>query len=889
MKKSFIQWHFLLIFLLAPAAWAMTDQRGTDFWVGFPADSYPTTVDTLEILITSANGAGGQVDVPGIGYSSPFTVPAGGSIAITLPHNALVTIGDGTTAQGVHVTSSSLVSVYGMDYEPATTDGYLALPTVADGTGYYDLSYNSSVSWTQGSSFLVVGTQNSTSVTINPVITVGARTAGVPYTVTLNQGDTYQLLAPTPGTDLSGSSINSDKPIAVFGACQIADIPVSVGQGNYLVEQLWPLVDWGTDFFTRPFATGSVSYRYLASVDNTTVNVNGAFFATLNAGQFVEQGAVSQVPKEVAADHPIYVMEYGYGIYYGNGNADPSMATVPPVDHWTNQYFFPEDLNAYINPTHYVNLVVPASAINNGVTLDGTPIPSFNYQPINGGPYYSFALPVSFSSPHSLTSAVSFMALPYMMDLSDAYSFPGGGLFVDNGPTPTPIPSPTPFVPNPCKVLVYYDGEPGAASVTNLVNLLQLEGAVVTTLPVTTTTYNPAADNWNNYGQVWDARFMPFTSSFGLNYDYVNPNWVNCMVNHLRLGGKLFLAAESDVYSSRNVGLGDLLRQLGVVGNSFVSNPDSVSNNYSQGNDSSLGQVTLPSTLPGAPNFFGDVVGGIPLAKMTDPTASLVHMATGWTHVNEDRSIVQGWSGAAQLPGAAGANTGKLLMVWDTDMWTPGDYSGVNGTTTNNFFTQVFYWLGGSACGGATPTPFGINTPTATPTASPTGTITPTLSVSPTSTPSSTPTDSPTPTGSWTLTATPTATGTLTLPPTLTPSFTPTLSPTSTWTTTPSGTPTFTATPTPTPNCQMHLWPNPFDPRRAFNHALKFGCLPLGARVSIYTISGEWVGDAQTVAPDEAQWNGSNQNGAPASAGIYFYLIQNGSTMVDKGKLLLVR
>ena len=70
---------------------------------------------------------------------------------------------------------------------------------------------------------------------------------------------------------------------------------------------------------------------------------------------------------------------------------------------------------------------------------------------------------------------------------------------------------------------------------------------------------------------------------------------------------------------------------------------------------------------------------------------------------------------------------------------------------------------------------------------------------------------------------------------------------------------------------------------------MKFDCLPPGARVSIYTLSGEWVGDAQQVAAGLAQWKGLNQNGTPASAGIYYYVVQNGSTVADRGKFLLVQ
>jgi len=149
-----------------------------------------------------------------------------------------------------------------------------------------------------------------------------------------------------------------------------------------------------------------------------------------------------------------------------------------------------------------------------------------------------------------------------------------------------------------------------------------------------------------------------------------------------------------------------------------------------------------------------------------------------------------------------------------------------------------------------------------------------------------------------TLTPTPTITWTPTLTPTLTP--TPTLTATPTLTVTPTGTwftptATFTwqvdqplPTLTPTPPCAIHLWPDPFNPQTALWGLLKVDCLPLGGTVSIYTVSGELVASVHEYG-GLATWNGQNQYGLPASAGIYYYAIQSGTQTVQTGKFLLTR
>ncbi|HUO58575.1 MAG TPA: hypothetical protein VMV05_10415 [bacterium] len=162
-----------------------------------------------------------------------------------------------------------------------------------------------------------------------------------------------------------------------------------------------------------------------------------------------------------------------------------------------------------------------------------------------------------------------------------------------------------------------------------------------------------------------------------------------------------------------------------------------------------------------------------------------------------------------------------------------------------------------------TPTPLG---PTATPTNTPTITSTPT------------PTNSFTPTATWTPTNTPTVTAT----------YTPTNTSTVTATHTPTNTPTVTATntPTSTPTCQPFVWPDPFNSRYANDGALKFSCLPPGAMVHIYTLSGEEV-TSLGAWEGWVEWNGKNKNGTPASTGVYFYVVQRDNKVLSRGKFLV--
>lgn len=131
-----------------------------------------------------------------------------------------------------------------------------------------------------------------------------------------------------------------------------------------------------------------------------------------------------------------------------------------------------------------------------------------------------------------------------------------------------------------------------------------------------------------------------------------------------------------------------------------------------------------------------------------------------------------------------------------------------------------------------------------------------------------------------------------------------TSTPTVTASVTPSFTPAFTATPTVTftatysptsaPTCVPQVWPDPFNPKYAKDGVLKIGCVPAGASVSIYTLSGEAVwGSGQSSfqygSPDTATWEGTNQDGVPVSPGVYYYAIQQGSQLLQRGKFLVAK
>ncbi len=437
---------------------------GTDFWLTFPQGDLFQPPRLEELLISSATATSGTVQIPGLSFTTPFTIPAGGMTTVTLPIACMPTGSDVTAPLGIHITASALVAVIGLSYEAYSTDAYLALPTATLGQSYISLSYDqfigdSSPPVTFFSELAVVGVQNGTAVTITPSVATGTHAAGVPFIVTLNQGDVYQLQNGVTDTDLSGSLINASNPVAIWGAVEGADVPVSYTTANYIVEQLWPTSMWGMNFITVPLATrlNGDTFRFLASQNGTNVSVNGALVATLGQGQYFEQ--ILTIPSQITSNNPIYVMQYSNGEYYDNvpnGYGDPSMISIPPVNEFATNYLVPMPLSG-LSPSgfaeNFENIMVPTASVGT-LTLDGTAIPAGLFTPVGTSGYSGAQVSVSVA-PHALAGPVPFGVIVYGFDGADAYGYPGGLLLAMTTPTttptntptitPTPTPTPTPI------------------------------------------------------------------------------------------------------------------------------------------------------------------------------------------------------------------------------------------------------------------------------------------------------------------------------------------------------------------------------------------------------------------------------------------------------------
>ena len=373
---------------------------GTDFWLAMPVNAFDIgeffegidQTPDIDILISSALGATGTISDPGAGFQQNWTVGADGVADISLPLSVELNTEDGIQDLGIHVVSNNNpISVYAINNEPYSADSYVAIATPALGTQYRVMAYENDLDVT-GSRFDIVATQDDTTVTLTPG---PYDVEPMPATVTLNAGQVFQFEDDGTGADVTGTLIQSNKPVAVIGGNYLADVPNGDVAADMLMAEMPPTNDWGTSFVTSPLATrDGDTFRVLANQNGTVVQINGQNVATLYAGQYYE--TVLTAASQITSNNPVLLAQFANSQSFDNQTGDPTEMIVPPTDEFATQYTV--GVKSYADSSNpdqpgfnpnYVNLVVPVSAVNE-MLMNGTPLSSSLFTDI-GNTGYAYA------------------------------------------------------------------------------------------------------------------------------------------------------------------------------------------------------------------------------------------------------------------------------------------------------------------------------------------------------------------------------------------------------------------------------------------------------------------------------------------------------------------
>jgi hypothetical protein len=265
--------------------------------------------------------------------------------------------------------STLLVPTSAWDSNYVIADAYSA-PTLFPATG---------PNLRAGPTTVIIANQDSTHVTIKPTSeilgggTLPGTMANVPVTYLLNQGQYLQFTQPT---ELTGSAVQADAPVAVIGGSTFMDVPLNMPRADSAEQMLPPVRALGSEYVAvryrnRGATEESVPWRIVGVANGTQLTYEPprpSAPTSVDAQQLVEfDDPGTFVVRSQDAAHPFYLAGYmtsGCGEPANeagacpsgsplDGTGDPEFLNVVPPAQYLPRYTF------FTDPTYPdTNLVV---------------------------------------------------------------------------------------------------------------------------------------------------------------------------------------------------------------------------------------------------------------------------------------------------------------------------------------------------------------------------------------------------------------------------------------------------------------------------------------------------------------------------------------------------
>jgi hypothetical protein len=368
-----------------------------------------------------------------------------------------------------------------------TSDASLLLPTNALGTEHVVLGWRGPPGLgglqSAGTYIDVVAIEDGTTIQVSGPTALSGGSAG---SMAANSTQGFSVpknqvlhLAENGGfgstnTDVSGTQIIANKPVAVYTGATIVNIPDepvsstssscaatgntctynsecctgicghnlnsgsaecmdSLEAGDHVEQQLFATDTWGTSYVATPFYERGDNdfsiYKVTAANDATTVTIdppiNGTSSLTLNRGEVRQFHSPDAF--EMSASDPIMVAQFMIGGQNSaSGDGDPAFLLPPAVQQFRDSYVF-------LVPDQYaLNFVTLIAPTGEDVTLDGTTIPASSFTPVGGGSTWSYRLVDSLAGGvHTADASQNFGIVVHGMDEYISYAFSGGIILPD--------------------------------------------------------------------------------------------------------------------------------------------------------------------------------------------------------------------------------------------------------------------------------------------------------------------------------------------------------------------------------------------------------------------------------------------------------------------------
>jgi hypothetical protein len=430
-KQQGRHWRPAVVAALLAAGFAGSAQA-VELYFDFNRNTIGNTANASVFLF----GAPGQTATVSnnAGFNSNVVLNADGFFNLSIP-NSYQQSGTGILQSGFKIVSGSAIAGYFVNRAGFSTDMTYLFDSAALGTNYVVASQGGGFG--EGSQVMIHATQDNTQVTFTPK-------GGAAINVTLNSGQTYKYAG--GAANLTGSFVSSDKPVAVFGGHECAQVPVGTTFCDNLVEQMISTDKLSKSYLVTASKGAEVAparsdlVRVIATVDGTEVKVNGAVVATLNAGDFYEFSLAANAGATVDASQPVMVAQYLKG---GQGtNTDPAMSMVPGSDTWLDSYRLATPSGTQDFNFDYASIVI-ATADLASLELNGVAVNTAGFSAIAGTSFSRGIVDLP-NGLFTLDAVSDFLVMLGGGSEADSYFTFGGSTFAPGISPPEPPPNGTP-------------------------------------------------------------------------------------------------------------------------------------------------------------------------------------------------------------------------------------------------------------------------------------------------------------------------------------------------------------------------------------------------------------------------------------------------------------
>ena len=347
-----------------------TSQMGTEFYLTFfPAWEVSGSGNFMKIFFTSTVDTRVTVEIEGIYFEKSIKIKAGEVSEFNMsPGDAMpYSKGDRDAplaeqvfeGRGIHITAEDPVLVYGMTRYHYTSDGYLALPLHCLGKKYIVASYMDTDGTTQylSSYTAIVATHDETELEFtlgghDGSMTAGGMVYGEMKPFSMNSSDVVLIGSVGKHSDLTGSVIDADKPVAVVSGNFCVYIPKDKGYCDYTIEMEIPTEIWGRSYNVSPIHERKIPgiIKIFAKESDTRI-----FRGTEEIGMLKTAGGgsgegwlemrASEITKapvavNISGDKPINVVYYNTGSREDSVESDPFQMNILSERHYSKYHEF---------------------------------------------------------------------------------------------------------------------------------------------------------------------------------------------------------------------------------------------------------------------------------------------------------------------------------------------------------------------------------------------------------------------------------------------------------------------------------------------------------------------------------------------------------------------